>query len=117
MESTALNHGILKWKTLRSFPRFALQVPLQLIGSRNQPLGGTMVDIGLGGMCVAFVEALPAPGERALVEFSLPNTEERLRIMAKVRYTSPERTGLQFLNITAEQREYIRRACADLIIV
>jgi c-di-GMP-binding flagellar brake protein YcgR len=114
----ALHAGAPRWKNLRCFPRFALEVPLTLTNPRLlQPLPGRMADIGLGGLCATFAEAAPLPGERVLVEFTLPQMNAPLRILSRVRYHNASRLGVQFLSITAEQREQIRSACSTLTIV
>lgn len=81
------------------------------------PLTGKIVDIGLGGLCASFPGAALAAGSRFYLEFRVPLAVAALRVLAKVRYAVEGRHGFQFLNITAEQRDLIRRACQGLPII
>jgi c-di-GMP-binding flagellar brake protein YcgR len=106
-----------RWKVSRSFPRFAVNIPLSVSGTRRAaPIVGRVADIGLGGLC----GMLPDPvtvGERLNLEFTLPRERTPIRVLAKVRYSLGERHGFQFLNLDPEQRERIRRACEKLTII
>ena len=106
-----------RWKVSRSFPRFAISVPLSISGTRRTtPLTGRVADIGLGGICGMLSEPLTV-GERLNLEFTLPRERTSVCVLAKVRYSLGERHGFQFLSLAPEQRERIRRACEKLTIV
>jgi c-di-GMP-binding flagellar brake protein YcgR len=107
-----------KWKIARSFPRFAVDVPISIHGpALAGSLTGRIADVGLGGVCAVFAEQKLRGGERLWVEFTLPRAIEPLRILAKLKYIAGERHGFQFLNLAPRQREQIRSACEGLVIV
>jgi len=107
-----------RWKTARSFPRFAVDLPLQV--KRAQQTGTLQcrtVDIGLGGLCGATGSEILPVGERVQLMFALARDGPEIAVTAKVRYSLPPRHGFQFLNLSPEQRERIRHACEALTIV
>lgn len=107
-----------KWKIARSFPRFALSRAVIVFSSRiTEQLSGRMADIGLGGLCVLLPKTSLGPNERVYVEFRLAIGAEPMRVGAKLCYIAGDRHGFQFLNITPQQRDDIRRACQHLQIV
>jgi len=67
--------------------------------------------------CVLLRNASLGPNERVYVEFRLAIGAEPMRVGAKLRYIAGERHGFQFLNVTPQQRDEIRRACQHLQIV
>ena len=104
------------WKITRGFPRFALEEPVaaMLSDSASIPVAsGKMRDISLGGLAAALHPPV-AVGQRLWLEFRLPGVAVPLRIMSKVRHDYGQRFGFQFLNITPEQRESIRKCCDSL---
>ena len=74
---------------------------------------GRCVDIGFGGLRVLLDEDV-AVGQRLWLEFSLAGSPSPLRILSKVKHGFDRRYGLQFLNITPEQGDFIRETCRDL---
>jgi c-di-GMP-binding flagellar brake protein YcgR len=110
-----------KWKIARSFPRFALALAARvhvLADASAPPLSGTTQDVGLGGACVVLEVGNLVPRQKVELEFRLPMTVERLRLRATVRHCHQEKYyGLQFMELEAEQREMIRKACVGLKIV
>ena len=106
------------WKIARSFPRFAIDLSLTLSGAKlAAPIAARVADIGLGGLCAILSEGQIRPGDRLQLEFSLPQSSAQLILMAKLKYVVEQRHGFQFLTLTPEQRERIRRACENLPIV
>lgn len=104
------------WKVTRSFARFAMQVPVAAMLSESASIpisAGKMRDISLGGVG-AFLEPPVGVGQRLWLEFQLPGAEAALRLLCKVRHDYGQRFGLQFLDISAEQRDLIRQACQGL---
>ncbi len=104
------------WKITRSFARFALQVAVAAMLSESASIpvsSGTMRDISLGGLG-AVLDPAVGVGQRLWLEFRLPQAASALRLLCKVRHNYGERFGLQFLNITPEQRDQIRQACQGL---
>jgi len=106
------------WKIARSFPRFAIEAALTVSsGKLESALHGKIADVGLGGVCGILTEGQIRIGERVQLEFTLPGGADPITLMAKLKYVVEQRHGFQFLTITPEQRERIRRACENLVIV
>jgi c-di-GMP-binding flagellar brake protein YcgR len=110
-----------KWRIARSFPRFAIELAakVHLSGVEDMPpFAARMIDIGLGGACLVLQQGGLAPRQKVLLEFRFPMTTEVLRVRAAVRHArATNRYGFQFLDLQAEDRERIRRACVSLKIV
>ncbi len=103
-----------RWKIVRGFPRFALQVRVQILDlddSAAANVTGRMVDIGLGGLCAEFAQSLRVK-QRLTLEFRMPLDPTFIRVKAIVKYNNGARYGFQFLTLTPEQREIIR-ACSQ----
>jgi c-di-GMP-binding flagellar brake protein YcgR len=111
-----------KWKIVRSFPRFAIDLPavvhLSVTGD-PPPLSGRMVDIGLGGACVLMPEeCILQPRQKVALEFRFPMSLTPLKLRASVRHCHHvNHFGFQFADVQGEEREKIRRACVGLKIV
>ena len=106
------------WKIARSFPRFAIDVPMTISGGKLESvLHGRIADIGLGGVCAILTVGHIRTGDRVQLEFALTGGSAPMSFMAKLKYVVEQRHGFQFLTITPEQRERIRRACENLVIV
>lgn len=110
-----------KWRIARSFPRFATdlvtRVHVAFPAGEREPLLGRMVDIGLGGACVKVAEGTLGPRQKVVLEFRFPMSLQPLKIKASVRHCREDRYGFQFLDLQAEDRERIRKACSTLKIV
>ena len=111
-----------KWKIARSFPRFATDLVTHLYyapgDSEREPLLGRMVDIGLGGACVVVAEGTLGPRQKVMLEFRFPMSLQPLKVKASVRHCHDRNVyGFQFMDLQAEDREKIRRACATLKII
>jgi hypothetical protein len=107
-----------KWKIARSFPRFAIDLPVTISGGKlAATIPAKIVDIGLGGLCAILTEGQVRSGDRLQLTFVLPKDSGPVVLMAKLKYVIDQRHGFQFLTITPEQRERIRRVCENLPIV
>lgn len=108
-----------KWKVVRAFPRFAVDIGFTLQPAPPDALGrirGRMVDIGLGGF--GGVTSMEIGLRQKLVaEFRLPGAHEPLQIKVIVRYHKESRYGFEFLDISRQQRDQIRQACQSLPII
>ncbi len=105
----------------RIFPRHRINVPLDLIALRSgvpENLPGRCTDISEAGVGAVVAGEL-ATGQQVAVELRLPNVGVPVRARALVRYQSRLRCGLEFVGLTAEQREMIRywvyRSAAQLV--
>jgi TonB family protein len=75
-------------------------------------LPGRSVNLGEGGMSAVLAGEL-LPGETVGVEIRLPRAADPLRTRALVRHQDKLRSGLQFVGLSAEQREAIRGLVGD----
>ena len=94
----------------RRFPRHPINVPLDLIALRSgipDNLPGRCTDISETGLGAVVAGELVA-GQQVAVELRLPNVGVPVRARSLVRYQTGLRCGLEFSNLTVEQREMIR---------
>ncbi len=103
-------------ESARRFPRYAvdMRIAVQIFRSgettslwgRSNELG----EDGVGGTLTGELEA----GEVVSMELSLPLAAYPLKLRALVRYRIGLRHGFEFLAISAEQRDVLRRVCEML---
>jgi TonB family protein len=94
----------------RAFPRQPINVPLDLIALRSgvpENLPGRCTDISEAGVGAVVAGEMTA-GQQVAVELRLPNVGVPVRARALVRYQRRLHCGLQFVGLSAEQREMIR---------
>src|SRR5258708_11716915 len=94
----------------RVFPRHPINVTLDLIALRSgvpDNLPGRCTDISEAGVGAVVAGELAAGGQVA-VELRLPYVGVPVRARALVRYQSRLRCGLEFVELSVEQREVIR---------
>jgi hypothetical protein len=90
--------------------RKPINVPLDLIALRSgvpENLPGRCTDLSETGLGAVVAGELSA-GQQVAVELRLPNVALAVRARALVRYQSRLRCGLEFVGLSAEQREMIR---------
>jgi TonB family protein len=94
----------------RGFPRHPIAVPLDLIALRSgvpETLPGRCIDITEAGLGAVIAGELAA-AQQVAVELRLPNVGVPVRARAVVRYQSRYRCGIEFVGLSAQQREMIR---------
>ena len=94
----------------RVFPRHPINVPLDVIALRSgvpENLPGRCTDLSEAGVGAVVAGELAA-GQQVAVELRLPNVGVPVRARGLVRYQSRFRCGLEFVVLSAEQREMIR---------
>src|ERR1700683_80283 len=94
----------------RGFSRHPISVPLDLIALRSgvpENLPGRCTDISEAGVGAVVAGEL-APGQQVAVELRLPNVGVPVRVRALVSYQFRLHCGLEFVGLSAEQREMIR---------
>jgi hypothetical protein len=97
----------------RRFPRYRLDARIHLSVFRagtTIALWGRTNEIGPDGVGATLTEALHA-GEVVSMELPIPVTPYIMKLRAIVRYTSGLRCGFEFLVVSDELRETLRRAC------
>ncbi len=90
--------------------RKPINVPLDLIALRSgvpENLPGRCTDLSENGVGAVVAGELAA-GQHVAVELRLPNVAVPVRARALVRYQTQLRCGLEFVGLSAEQREMIR---------
>ena len=94
----------------RVFPRYPINLPLDLIALRSgvpENLPGRCTDLSEAGVGAVVAGELAA-GQQVAVELRLPNVGVPVRARALVRYQSRLHCGLEFVGLSVEQREMIR---------
>lgn len=105
MHSTAHMSSQQSQVQRRRFPRYSLQVPLDLMTLRSGipfTIPGRSLDVGEGGLAAVIAGEL-RPGESVGVELRLPFTAEPIQAKAVVRHHGFLRCGLEFLSMPPEQ--------------
>jgi TonB family protein len=99
----------------RRWLRYRVQALLDVTVVRSgvpDVLPGRSVNLGEGGVSAVLAGEL-LPGEAVGVEIRLPQAADPLRTRALVRHQDKLRSGLQFVGLSAEQREAIRGFVGD----
>ncbi len=94
----------------RSSPRHPINVPVDAIILRSgipDSLPGRCTDLSETGVGAVFAGELIA-GQTVAIELRLPNVAVPVRARALVRYHHLLRCGLQFVGLTADQKQMIR---------
>jgi hypothetical protein len=94
----------------RNLPRYLISVPLDLITLRSgipDSIPGRCTDISEAGLGAAFAGELKL-NQHVAIELKLPQLALPLRARAIVRHHDRLHCGLQFVNLSIEQREMIR---------
>ena len=97
----------------RRFARYPADIRLSIQVFRaghSIPLWGRSSELGEDGIGATLTEEIQ-PGEVVSMEFALPVTAFPMKIRALVRYRTGLRHGFEFLAISAQQREMLRRVC------
>lgn len=100
----------------RRFPRHHFDVRIQMTVFRDGStiaLWGRTNELGQDGIGATLSGELNV-GEVVTMEFPIPIQPYLMRVRAIVRYGEGLRCGFEFLIVTGEQRETLRRACVVL---
>jgi len=100
-----------KWPTgRRQFRRYLTNLPIT-VSLRESDLQGYCNQIAAGGLRALFPQSVPVEST-VLLQFRVPTEEGALRTLAVVRYQVGFQHGLQFVSLSEEERQSIRRLCA-----
>jgi hypothetical protein len=105
-----------KFGVARRFPRFAIDVRLQVRMFQEgefRTCWGRSVELGQDGIGATLTGNLET-GEIVTLEIPLPLTPYPIKVRAIVRYCQGLRYGFEFLTMNAAQRETIQRVCQYL---
>jgi hypothetical protein len=100
----------------RRFPRFAIDARMQVRmfqGGEFRTCWGRSTELGQDGIGATLTGDLET-GEIVSLEIPLPLTPYPLKLRAIVRYRQGLRYGFEFLTLTSEQRDILRRVCEVL---
>jgi hypothetical protein len=76
---------------------------------------GTSTDLSDGGVGVKLIEGELIAGEIVTVEFNLPTSPHPMKVYAMVRHRKIDQYGIQFVDITPENRQAITDLCEVLV--
>jgi hypothetical protein len=105
-----------KYAAARRYPRFAFDVRLQVKMFQEgefRSCWGRSVEIGQDGIGGTLTGSL-ASGEIVTLEIPLPLTPYPMKVRAIVRYCQGLRYGFEFLTLSDDQRDTLRRVCEYL---
>jgi len=105
-----------KFAVARRFPRFTLDVRLQVKMFQEgefRTCWGRSVEIGQDGIGATLTGNLET-GEIVTLEIPLPLTPYPIKVRAIVRYCQGLRYGFEFLTMNEAQRDTIQRVCQYL---
>lgn len=100
----------------RRYPRYNVDVRIQMSVFRDGKtvsLWGRTNELGQDGVGATLSGALTV-GEVVSMEFPIPVSPHFLKVRGIVRYCSGLRCGFEFLIVTEDQRETLRRVCEVL---
>jgi hypothetical protein len=101
---------------VRRYPRFAVDVRVQVRmfqAGEFRNCWGHSTELGQDGIGATLTGELE-PGEIVSLEFPLPLSPYPLKIRAIVRYRQGLRYGFEFLTLSDQQCEMLRRVCEVL---
>jgi hypothetical protein len=102
-----------KYSFARRFPRFTLDVRLQVKmfqAGEFRTCWGRSVEMGQDGIGATLTGSLET-GEIVTLEIPLPLSPYPIKVRAIVRYLQGLRYGFEFLTLNDHQRHTIRRVC------
>ena len=105
-----------KFTFTRRFPRFAIDVRLQVKMFQDgefRTCWGRSTEMGQDGIGATLTGSLE-PGEIVTLEIPLPLTPYPIKVRAIVRYRQGLRYGFEFLTLNDGQRDTIQRVCQYL---
>jgi len=105
-----------KFAFTRRFPRFAIDVRLQVKMFQEgefRTCWGRSTELGQDGIGATLTGSLEG-GEIVTLEIPLPLTPYPIKVRAIVRYRQGLRYGFEFLTLNEAQRDTLRRVCQYL---
>jgi hypothetical protein len=105
-----------KFNFTRRFPRFAIDVRLQVKMFQDgefRTCWGHSTELGQDGIGATLTGSLEN-GEIVTLEIPLPLTPYPIKVRAIVRYRQGLRYGFEFLTLNEAQRDTLRRVCQYL---
>jgi hypothetical protein len=97
----------------RRWPRYKLDVPVRVIVSRADKtvvIAGRGTELNIGGMAI-FAGVELSVGDDIGIEFTPPYSGTPLRVRCVVRNREGYRYGVEFLTLSAEERDRVEQMC------
>ncbi len=111
--TNAISNSEATAQSARRYPRYTVDARLAVQvfrGGQTTSLWGRSNELGedgVGGTLTGPVE----PGEVVSMELTVPLAAQPIKLRALVRYRSGLRHGFEFLAVTGQQRDLLRRVC------
>jgi len=108
----------LKWPITRTLQRYKIVVPVTVRVTRSGVsvhLNGMTTDMSEGGIGVDITNGELTAGEIISVEFYLPTAPHPMKVYGMVRHRKLNQYGIQFVDISGEQRQAIGDLCDVLV--
>ena len=108
----------LKWPITRTLQRYKIVVPVTVRVTRSGVsvhLNGMSTDMSEGGIGVELTTGELTAGEIISVEFNLPTAPHPMKVYGMVRHRKLNQYGIQFVDISGEQRQAIGDLCDVLV--
>jgi c-di-GMP-binding flagellar brake protein YcgR len=95
----------------RRYPRYIFDTEIRVLaGLQAEPVRSRTLDISEGGVAGIFNTGWNI-GESAVLQFTIPPTEDVFETRAVVRSRSGARYGFEFVELTAASRSALHNAC------
>jgi CheY-like chemotaxis protein len=108
----------LKWPITRTLQRYKIVVPVTVRVMRSGVsvhLNGMSTDMSEGGIGVELASGELTAGEIISVEFNLPTAPHPMKVYGMVRHRKLHQYGIQFVDVSGEQRQAIGELCDVLV--
>ena len=102
----------------RRYARYELDTELKvsLVGSEHSDVWGRALNLNQGGIGGVFVKGWDI-GTSVQVQFAIPVAHAPVRLKGIVRNRIGYRYGFEFVDLTPEERDVLRRACTTLSLL
>jgi hypothetical protein len=102
----------------RRFARYELdaQLKVSLAGSEHSEIWGRALNLNQGGIGGMFVKGWDI-GTSVQVQFTVPVARAPVRLKGVVRNRVGYRYGFEFIDLTPEERDVLRRTCTTLSLL
>ena len=104
---------------VRKYPRFPIDIPVALTFTRNGSKvarSGRASEVSERGIAI-YVSIDLFPGDRLLIEMTLPYSHEAVHLDAVVRSRAGFRYGLEFKEMNPRQKQVVARTCSALSVL
>jgi hypothetical protein len=107
------------WSVERRWPRYRVELRLKVFLARQEGRGYTFgqgSDVSEGGMA-AYIPSEIEVGEIVGVEVTLPYSKQEIALRAQVRNKNGFRYGLEYVLISDEHREALKKSLSALALM